>query len=354
MVRVPGMSVCGKWMKSLASCLAVPCVCRSWVHGSVWLGFFGFGVVGFGVCGRLQGDSSLRSFVSEVLSAVQEQHGPALGDCLVISGNNFHTAKMIGRCRDEAIDAACKPLQALGWHRAVAAVVRAGLAAASGAWVAAHRHLLQCLGQFGALFGAAKSNWMVPALVVIVREAVAVTSAAESHVVRTGEGARTQALKELAIMLADVYRTTQDRAMGDASKKLGTLTVVNGLLRLNFRLHSMRSCLPYVDSVVRMCGGPGVVVPRGAEAPPLPDPDLAMERFPLSQTVTFAYYQGRLLMFDHSFAVVSATGTCPVLCHVPRCCVTCSGAVPRAQVFCCPACQAWRGLLGCELAYWTV
>lgn len=144
---------------------------------------------------------------------------------------------------------------------------------------------------------------MVPALVVIVREALAVTSAAESYVVRTGDGARTVALKELAALLADVYRTTQDRAMGDASKKLGTLVVVNGILRLNFRLHSMRAGQIYVDAVVRMCGGPGVVVSRGAEAPVLPDPELAMDRFPLSQSVTFAYYQGRLLMFDHKFAV---------------------------------------------------
>jgi hypothetical protein len=149
---------------------------------------------------------------------------------------------------------------------------------------------------------------MVPALVVIVREALAVTSAAESYVVRTGDGARTVALKELAALLADVYRTTQDRAMGDASKKLGTLVVVNGILRLNFRLHSMRACQIYVDPVVRMCGGPGVVVNRGAEAPVLPDPELAMDRFPLSQSVTFAYYQGRLLMLDHKFAVVSERG----------------------------------------------
>jgi hypothetical protein len=262
-------------------------------------------VIGMGWgSGVKQAERALAGFVGDFLAAVHKQDGFGLAECLRVTTNGFHTAKMIGQCRDAAIDVACAPLGAVGWHRGAASFLRALLAAAGGSWMAAHHHLLLCVAEFGTLFNAAKTNWMLPALTVLVREALAVTSAAEAYVVTTGDGARSVALEELAAKLGDLYRWTQDRVLGAESKKWGTPTVVNALLRLNFRVHSLRRCLPYVGSVVRLFGGPGAP-PSDHPASVLPD-DLVMANLPLSQAVTFAYYQGRLAMYEENFVLVGA------------------------------------------------
>lgn len=63
------------------------------------------------------------------------------------------------------------------------------------------------------------------------------------------------------------------------SKKFGALSVINNLFHLYFRLHNVRLCRNPVRSV---------------ENKHFP----SLQRFPLSQRVTFAYFRGRVALTE--------------------------------------------------------
>ncbi len=269
-------------------------------------------------------DAGLRSLVADVVSAVDASDGPSLALALAITTNGFHIAVMSRRCSDTAIDACCAPLQRLKWDAAYAAVVRAAKAGADKDWPVAHRHHLAFLAEFNKLLNTARSGWILPALAVAVVEAVALATAAERHVAAHADGVRHGSSEAVAERLSGTFRAVQDRAAPEASKKWGTLVVVNALLRLNLRVRAVRRCLPYVDSVVRLWEGAGDDGGGGAESA------FPMARFPLAQTVTFSYYQGRLAMFDERFGAVRAA-----CCLLPAaCCMLRVGA--RVRCCACP------------------
>ena len=91
-----------------------------------------------------------------------------------------------------------------------------------------------------------------------------------------------------------------------ASKKWGSLFVVNVLFKMYFKLNQLRQC-KFLINAVEGAGFPALEPPP-AGAPPLGGlrPGVGYSGFPRAQLVTYRYYTGMLALYDEQYARANA------------------------------------------------
>jgi hypothetical protein len=132
-----------------------------------------------------------------------------------------------------------------------------------------------------------EGNWLLPVLDVACRDLRLIATAAEAQLARSDAARLARAQGKSGSKLEDAVRlfnkafqhTVTDRAPLNVSKKWGALSVINNLFQLYFRLHTVRLCRNPLRSV------------DNAAFP-------ALDQFPISQRVTFAYFRGRLALSE--------------------------------------------------------
>lgn len=120
-----------------------------------------------------------------------------------------------------------------------------------------------------------ESNWVLPILyescISLKNCAVAADKASNNgkHEFLQGTGRR----------LNTVFSTLQDRRPAQQSKKRGAMRIINLMLEVYFMLSNYRLCAP----LAKILEGPGYP---------------SLDEYPLSHTVTYRYYMGRLHLLD--------------------------------------------------------
>jgi hypothetical protein len=121
--------------------------------------------------------------------------------------------------------------------------------------------------------------WSLDALVQLVKAAKALATRADAALVASGKKANK--LHDAGALLMLVYRNTANTSV--VEKKRASLFLVVNLFKIYFKLNTLHLCKNLIAAV---------------NLPTFPD----FETFPSAQKVTYAYYVGRLAVFDDDYA----------------------------------------------------
>lgn len=145
-------------------------------------------------------------------------------------------------------------------------------------WVATYDHLAECLSKYIAAL-AKDTGWSIPLLHALCEDLRVCAEQADEQL--RSEGQKPGKLEEAErILKRGFVVTNNDRGpLDEESKKMGTLGVINQLLKIYFKLNNLR-----------LCGN----LTRTVNAPNFP----SFELFPPQDRVTYKYYAGRLHLYD--------------------------------------------------------
>lgn len=154
----------------------------------------------------------------------------------------------------------------------------AGGALNSNDWVACTEHLSECLTAYISALQS-ESAWTLPPLHALCTDLRVLAGEADNQL--RSEGKKRCKLEDAERILKRAFMTTNNdrRAMGEGSKRAGTLGIINQLLKVYFKLNNLRLCANLTRTV---------------NAPNFPD----FESYPITNRVTYKYYSGRLHLYD--------------------------------------------------------
>ena len=239
---------------------------------------------------------AVREWLSACASAVAAEDGASLAAAL--SRPPAVPASASAASVADAVSGAFAPGDA--WHGVLCAQLTPGVAAGgeAPAFEAAHGALTRALDAVQ----ASGDNWLVPALHVLVRRAVASVRALEASLRARGvrEGAPQQ-LNSLVTTLRTAFASTLNHRLPAArlasSKKWGALAIANAIFGIYFRADTLRQCKSIQAGV------------ESAGFPPL-------AAFPRAQLVTFRYYTGMLAACEDDYGrALAALSAAFVGCH---------------------------------------
>lgn len=125
------------------------------------------------------------------------------------------------------------------------------------------------------------TNWWLPAINAVLLQLRLSSYRADLMLERNGE--KTKYIMDAQSILVRYYRNMiQDRSAVAVSKKMGCLFVIVHLFKIYFKLNNLRLCNNLVNSV------------NNASFP-------QFSSFPKSQTVSYNYYLGRLMVFEEQY-----------------------------------------------------
>jgi len=131
-------------------------------------------------------------------------------------------------------------------------------------------------------FRAQDTAWSLDALMNLVRGAVALATRADDEAERAGRQRKDSRLGDAGAALMLVYRNTANTSVWE--KKSQCLFLVISLFKIYFKLNTLHLCKNLINAV---------------NLPTFP----TFDTFPVAQRVTYAFYVGRLAVFDDDFSV---------------------------------------------------
>ena len=129
-------------------------------------------------------------------------------------------------------------------------------------------------------FRAQDTAWSLDALMNLVRGAVALATRADDEAERAGRQRKDSRLGDAGAALMLVYRNTANTSVWE--KKSQCLFLVISLFKIYFKLNTLHLCKNLINAV---------------NLPTFP----TFDTFPVAQRVTYAFYVGRLAVFDDDF-----------------------------------------------------
>eukprot|EP00013_Stygamoeba_regulata_P005178 CAMPEP_0177640458 /NCGR_PEP_ID=MMETSP0447-20121125/6553_1 /TAXON_ID=0 /ORGANISM="Stygamoeba regulata, Strain BSH-02190019" /LENGTH=379 /DNA_ID=CAMNT_0019142529 /DNA_START=44 /DNA_END=1184 /DNA_ORIENTATION=- len=145
-------------------------------------------------------------------------------------------------------------------------------------YVGAFNAHIEAVSAFLKVFETA-TQWTLPAFYVLIDHMRILGQAADEQM-RADPDGKPDKLETAARILNRCFGITiNDRNPLSNSKKWGTLSVINNLFRIHFKLNNVRLC----KNLIRSVDGHGF--------PPL-------EKFPISHLVTYKFFLGRVCLFE--------------------------------------------------------
>lgn len=227
--------------------------------------------------GEISAMAALSTFNREVEQAVQRQDGVKLRDLLRMNSTNATKAMEIYVTRGGSLPAPMpEPWGALPDIVEKRFAAAAALNASN--WVESCDHLSQALSAYIAVL-AADDAWSVPLLHAMCADLRLFAEQADEQL--RSEGRKARKLEEAERVLKRAFTTTNNdrRPILEGSKKVGTLGVINQLLKVYFKLNNLRLCAN---------------VTRAVTAPGFPDFE---KTFSVAHRVTYKYFSGRLHLY---------------------------------------------------------
>lgn len=181
---------------------------------------------------------------------------------------------------------ACPAPMAEPWNTLPTIVQKRHLTAAAIAacnWVDAYSHLTECVLEYLSVLQN-DTSWSLPLLHALCADLRTIAVQADNQLVE--ESFKAEKVEDVARILLKAFAATNgDRNNdGSASKRVGTLDVINQLFRVYFDLNALRLC----TNLTRTVNAPGFI-------------DFE-KSFPVAHRVTYKYFVGRLHMYEDRYA----------------------------------------------------
>lgn len=146
-------------------------------------------------------------------------------------------------------------------------------------WVEACAYLSQAVTVYLNIL-ASDNAWSLPLLQSLATDLRLIAEQADAQL--REEGLKASKLVEVERVLKRAFTTTNNdrRDIDEMSRRIGTLGVINHLLKVYFKLNNLRLCNN---------------VTRAVTAPNFPDFE---STFPVAHRVTYMYFSGRLHLYD--------------------------------------------------------
>lgn len=148
-------------------------------------------------------------------------------------------------------------------------------------WVDAYDHLSSALSTFTQILEN-ESAWCIPAFLVVCTDVRLLAEQADEQLRAAKQ--KVGKLEEAERILKRGFTTTNNdrRDISDGSRRIGTLGVINQLLKVYFRLNNLRLCANLT---------------RAVNAPNFP----SFEIYPRKDRITYRYYSGRLHLYEDRY-----------------------------------------------------
>lgn len=226
--------------------------------------------------------ATLAAFNSKVEQAVSARDGKALSVLLRMSSADCASAALeyIGEGGDcpSPMKGPWAALPAFVEHRFLA-----GAALNVNSWARAYVHLNAAVLEYVNNILSKDDSWSIPLLHALCSDLRVVAEEADVELTRAGykpgkvEDVERTLKKAFAVTNGD--RTNE----GEKSKRIGTLEVINQLLRVYFKINQLRLC----QHLIRTVDAPGFI-------------DFETS-FPVEHRVTYKYFVGRLHLFEDRY-----------------------------------------------------
>lgn len=140
-------------------------------------------------------------------------------------------------------------------------------------------YLEQALGSYLNIV-AKEDSWTLPLMQSFCQDLRILAEQADAALRATG--GKVCKMEQVERILKRAFSVTNNdrRDVSDSSRRVGTLAVINQLLKVYFKLNNLRLCSNII---------------RAVDAPNFPDFETT---FPVSQRVTYKYFVGRLHLYD--------------------------------------------------------
>jgi hypothetical protein len=226
--------------------------------------------------------SSLAEFNGWVEAAVRQQNGARLRDLLRLSS----PAAAAAMHQYVTEGGACPAPMPGPWTALPTIVAKRHLTAAAIAafnWVDAYSHLTECVTEYIGVLQS-DTSWSLPLLHALCADLRTIAEQADDQLVH--EKFKAEKVEDVARTLLKAFQVTNgDRSNeGAASKRTGTLEVINQLFRVYFKLNALRLC----TNLTRTVNAPGFVDFEAS--------------FPVAHRVTYKYFVGRLHLYEDRYA----------------------------------------------------
>lgn len=221
--------------------------------------------------------AELRAFNERVEDAVRDKNGKSLRNLLRVTSPDATFPMMDYVIRGGSLPAP----QEKPWHSLPDLVnKRFATAAALNAnnWVDAFDHLSHAVTTFTTIL-ASDTAWSMPAYQALCAELRIVAEQADQQLT-VGEKKAGKLEEAERVLKRGFTMTNNDRRAIDAgSRRIGTLGIINQLLKVYFKLNNLRLCANLTRTV---------------NAPNFPD----FELYPLEHRVTYKFFAGRLHLYE--------------------------------------------------------
>ncbi|DBA71484.1 hypothetical protein WJX79_006638 [Trebouxia sp. C0005] len=146
------------------------------------------------------------------------------------------------------------------------------------------------LGQFSTIFSDAPDNarWIVPIHHVVVHNMVAMATQADQTLKQNGNAAPGKLSAAATYLQSSIFSDTLRK--GGGQKRYAALEVANTLFRVTFRLKNLR----LADSIM-----------KGVSHNLSPESVTPFNNFPMSQQVTYKFFEGRIAIFNELYSVAA-------------------------------------------------
>jgi hypothetical protein len=226
--------------------------------------------------------AALESYNRTVEQAVRAHDGSKLRRLLTLSSEKAAAAMQVymlegGSCPAPMQDPwSSLPIIVEHRHAAAAAINATN-------WVEAYAHLTNCIMEYVNNVLPKDDAWSLPLLYGLCTDLRVVAEQADKQLYE--EGYKPRLLQDVERTLKKAFSITNgDRTNeGAASKRVGTLGVINQLFRVYFKINSLRLCHP----LIRTVNAPGFI-------------DFETS-FPVAHRVTYRFYVGRLHLFEGQY-----------------------------------------------------
>ncbi|PXF43720.1 PCI domain-containing protein 2 [Gracilariopsis chorda] len=224
--------------------------------------------------------SSLSQYNIDIEDAVRQKNSDALQDLLRMSSSHATAAMeqyvLQGGNVPKRLDDPWERLPEIVQKRFVT-----GAALNANNWVAAFDSLAEMVSQLASVVQY-ETAWCIPAFVTLCVDLRVVAEEADRQLVASKKKAAKLEAAERVLKKGFALTNNDRTAIEDGSKKIGTLGIVNQLLKIYFKLNNLRLCGNLTNSVNL----------RSAEY---------FESFPISHRATYRYYTGRLKLYEDKY-----------------------------------------------------
>lgn len=225
--------------------------------------------------------ASFNSYLQAVANAINRQNGPQLRELIALSNPAAQQAVMQARQANPRWNpgAAAGRLPE-GWGEFLAFHCACLAALLDGNRVEAYDKAVAALQPFIRVFREDSDAWVVQPMHSVVHNLRSVAEVADQELEAAGK--RAEKTGDCGDQLRKCFSASL-QAPGNRDKKLAALDIVNVSIKIYFRLNTLRLCKNLQRTVASSQFAP-------------------FELFPLSQRVTYKFYEGRLAVFDEDYA----------------------------------------------------